>query len=62
MKIKDIKCSCGNEDFFALKQNNTLVTGLYCSYCGKWVKWANKEEKRLIARNGSVFKGGDKND
>ena len=58
MKIKNLKCSCGRDDFFASKEGNH--TGLYCSYCGKWLKWANKEEKRLIKENVSDFKGGIK--
>lgn len=24
-------------------------TGLYCSKCGSWIKWASKKEKNLLA-------------
>ena len=45
MKIKNYKCSCGCDNFFYTV--NYPHYGLYCSACGKWLKWANKEEKRL---------------
>lgn len=45
MKIKNYKCKCGSEEFFYTVENNHY--GLYCSSCGKWLKWANKEEKRI---------------
>lgn len=46
MKIKDYKCKCGNDDFFFADEESQ--TGIYCSYCGKWFKWANKDEKNLV--------------
>jgi len=27
-----------------------MQTGLYCSDCGKWIKWLSKEEIRLYER------------
>lgn len=45
MKIKDYKCKCGNNEFFFVQREN--IMGIYCSYCGKWFKWANKDEKNL---------------
>ena len=45
MKIKDYKCKCGSDEFFYI--NEGVHVGIYCSYCGHWLKWANKEEKRL---------------
>lgn len=45
MKIKDYKCKCGCDDFAFVYVSSTL--GIYCTYCGRWLKWANKEEKRL---------------
>ena len=46
MKIKDYKCKCGHDDFFFADKGNQK--GIYCSYCGKWLKWADKNERNLI--------------
>ena len=45
MKIKDYKCKCGHDDFFFI--GNGISMGIYCSYCGKWFKWADKNERNL---------------
>lgn len=45
MKIKDYKCKCGHDDFFFVENGNNM--GIYCSYCGKWTKWADKDERNL---------------
>lgn len=45
MKIKDYKCKCGHDDFFFADKGSQ--TGIYCSYCGKWFKWADKDEQNL---------------
>ena len=45
MKIKDNKCKCGHDDFFFADKGNQ--TGIYCTNCGKWLKWADKDEKNL---------------
>lgn len=45
MKIKDYKCKCGSDDFFFAENGNSM--GIYCSYCGKWKKWADKNERNL---------------
>lgn len=46
MQIKDYICSCGCKDFGFIKKSETQ-TGIYCSKCGKWFKWADKNEKNL---------------
>ena len=33
-------------DFFVEEKGNN--TGLYCSMCGKWQKWLNKDELRVF--------------
>lgn len=43
------QCKCGSLDFFIEKQGNN--TGLYCSMCGKWQKWMNRDEIRLFEHN-----------
>lgn len=53
MKIKDYKCKCGHEDFFFGNKGNQK--GIYCSYCGKWLKWANKEEQNLAMKQEPVI-------
>lgn len=49
MKIKDYKCKCGCTNFFMNSKGNNV--GIYCSRCGKWLKWANKDERNLLALN-----------
>ena len=46
MKIKDYKCKCGCDDFAFVEVSLTL--GIYCTYCGRWLKWANKNERNLL--------------
>lgn len=42
-----IECNkCGSENVFLEKKGNQ--TGIYCAECGKWIKWATKEEIRVI--------------
>ena len=48
MKIKDYKCKCGHNDFFFADKGSQK--GIYCSYCGKWLKWADKDEQNLAMR------------
>lgn len=45
MKIKEYKCKCGSTDFFFADKGKQ--TGIYCSLCGKWLKWADKNERNL---------------
>ena len=53
MKIKDNKCKCGHDDFFFADKGNQK--GIYCSYCGKWLKWADKDEQNLGIKQVSVL-------
>lgn len=53
MKIKDYKCKCEHNDFFFADKGNQ--TGIYCSYCGKWLKWADKNEQNLRMKQMSVL-------
>lgn len=48
MKIKDFKCKCGHNDFFFADKGSQK--GIYCSYCGKWLKWADKDEQNLAMK------------
>lgn len=68
MKIKDYKCRCGHDDFFLSTPENCIGenhVGIYCSYCGKWFKWADKDEKNLAmncvtkTRNDLIKNGDD---
>lgn len=45
MKIKEFRCKCGRDDFFFADNGNQI--GIYCSYCGKWLKWADRDEQNL---------------
>ena len=46
MKIKNYVCKCGCNDFFMATKGTQ--TGIYCSGCGKWFKWADKNERNLM--------------
>lgn len=37
-------------------ENHGNNTGLYCSMCGKWQKWLNKDEIRAFNQNHKVKK------
>ena len=52
-----MKSECCNADVFAIKKGNQV--GIYCSSCGKWIKWANKNERRLIGAGMIPLKEGD---
>lgn len=43
------ECSrCKSKEIFIRMSGNN--TGLYCSKCGKWIKWLSKNEKRLAEK------------
>lgn len=50
MKIKEFKCrNCQHTDFkFMTNPSNRNMIGIYCSRCGRWFKWADKDEKNLM--------------
>ena len=48
MKLKDYKCKCGHNDFFFVDKGSQK--GIYCTYCGKWLKWADKDEQNLAMK------------
>lgn len=58
MKILDYKCKCGCDEFmFVPNDNRENVLGLHCVRCGKWLKWANKNEKilyKMFSRKGET--------
>lgn len=47
MKIKNYVCKCGHDNFVLIQQKPATV-GIYCTKCGKWYKWADKDEKNLM--------------
>ena len=53
MKIKDYQCKCGHSDFFFADKGSQK--GIYCSYCGKWLKWADKDEQNLRMKQVSML-------
>ena len=47
MKIKNITCKrCGCDDVYKMPGRGLNQVGLYCSACHRWVKWADKYEKK----------------
>lgn len=53
MKIKDYHCKCGCSNFFLVEKGNHI--GIYCSYCGKWFKWADKDEQNLVMKQETIL-------
>lgn len=42
-----MKCNrCGSEHVFLRSACSNV--GIYCADCGKWIKWATKDEVRVI--------------
>ena len=51
MKIKDIKCpDCKGQDMFGKRSGSHLA--IRCRNCGKWIKWADKNERQLLKAYG----------
>ena len=49
MKIKNYKCTgCGKKDFFFHEKDKAHM-GIYCRWCGKYYKWADRNERNLMA-------------
>lgn len=46
MKIKNYVCKCGCDDFSLSRKS--IHVGIYCMKCGRWLKWANHDERNLI--------------
>lgn len=53
MKIKDYQCKCGHNDFFFTDKGSQK--GIYCSYCGKWLKWADKDKQNLAMKQEPII-------
>ena len=65
MKLNNVVCMCGNDDVFLMQRKGEKVThtGIYCAKCGKWIKWASKNERNLAFKGESeVESKGEKND
>lgn len=45
---------CGSVDIYA--ETKGTNTGLYCTDCGVWIKWATKEEIRVVERMNQIPK------
>lgn len=60
MQIKDYKCKCGHNDFFFKDKGSQR--GIYCSYCGKWFKWADKDERNLVVGQESTEEQKDRSE
>lgn len=53
MQIKDYRCKCGCNDFFFLDKCNQK--GIYCTDCGRWFKWADKDEQNLAMKQEPIL-------
>ena len=53
--MKIFKCQkCNSKDVFTQTSDNHV--GLYCGDCGKWIKWLNKDEQRLVERQIAIMR------
>lgn len=51
--MKVFECpKCHSNDVFIEESGNQI--GLYCGDCGKWIKWLNKDEARLVKRQENI--------
>lgn len=49
MLIKKYRCKrCGSQDFFLAE--DAMHVGIYCNECGRWLKWANRDERNLFLK------------
>jgi len=56
MRISDTRCSkCGCYELNILDKGENKIQ-ILCSKCGKFIKWANKDEKRLIEYHNEIEK------
>ena len=53
MQIKDYRCKCGCNDFFFIDKCNQK--GIYCTDCGRWFKWADKDEQNLAMKQEPIL-------
>lgn len=44
--MNEIQCKCGCKDIEAIEKGQHI--GIYCKNCGKWIKWASKEEASML--------------
>ena len=57
----DFKCKkCGSKKYMIRKVCSQ--TGLYCSDCGKWHKWLNKDEVRIYSELNKTEKSKENTD
>lgn len=47
-----MKCKCGSGNFVIMIKRNSAQKGLYCSDCGKWIKWLGKDEYNFMLIKG----------
>ena len=46
MVLPGVICKCGSEEIFVIQSNHHIK--LICAKCGRYIKFANKQEKNLI--------------
>ena len=46
MRLPGVICKCGSEDIFASQSKQHIK--LICVKCGRYIKFANKNEKNLM--------------
>lgn len=46
MTLPGVICKCGSEEILATQSNNHVK--VICAKCGRYIKFANKQEKNLI--------------
>lgn len=67
MRLPGVICKCGSEDIFASQSKQHIK--LICAKCGRYIKFANKNEKNLMQEilqrnpfNENIKEGGTNNE
>lgn len=47
MRLPGVICKCGSEEIF-VSQSDQHTKLIICAKCGRYIKFANKQEKNLI--------------
>lgn len=46
--MKEYQCKCGAVNKVTLEPRGASVVSLYCTECGRWIKWVNKDEQKAV--------------
>lgn len=47
---------CGSTYMYIKEHECGNLSGIHCAKCGKWIKWASKDEKRVMPNKTDAIK------